>query len=139
MAFSINPHTGLDGIEFGESQEDLRSRLGNPKSFKRNPSTETVTDHFVELGLLLSYNSEGRLEFIEVTPAAEVTFNGVGLIGRPLNEVVTELASHGAYGESDSFGAEFTQSGFSLFAPNVDADETAIVEGVSVFPRGYYG
>ncbi|MFJ2175381.1 hypothetical protein ACIOHE_21085 [Streptomyces sp. NPDC087851] len=138
MDFSIVPHIGLNGIQFGERRDGLRSRIGDSTSFSRSGTAEN-TDHFIELGLLLSYDADDRLEFIEVTPIANVSFQGVSLIGRSCGEVIADLSVQGFEGAMDSSGVEFRECGFSLFVPDMDNDTGGIVEGVSVFPRGYYG
>ncbi|MFD8282833.1 hypothetical protein GTZ78_33465 [Streptomyces sp. SID8361] len=134
--YTIVPNEGLDSIRFGESRTGLRERLGSFTSFQRGDS-ENPTDHFTEKGLLLSFDSGEALEFIEVTPEAQVTHQGIALFGRPYRHVLGDLREQGIEGTEDDQGVEFTELGFALFTPAPD-DPDEEVHGVSVFPRGYY-
>ncbi|MET7906615.1 hypothetical protein ABZS86_36295 [Streptomyces sp. NPDC005355] len=134
--YTIVPNEGLDSVRFGEPRTGLRERLGSFTSFQRGDS-ESPTDHFTEKGLLLSFDQEDSLEFIEVTPEAQVTHEGVPLLGRPYRHVLGDLREHGVEGAEDDQGVEFTNLGFALFTPAPD-DPDEEVHGVSVFPRDYY-
>ncbi|WP_154685933.1 hypothetical protein [Streptomyces himastatinicus] len=134
--YTITPNEGLDSVRFGEPRTGLRERLGSFTSFRRGDS-ESPTDQFPEKGLLLSFNQDDSLELIEVTPEAQVTYQGITLFGRPYRHVLGDLREHGIEGTEDDQGVEFTDLGFALFNPAPDDPEEE-VHGVSVFPRDYY-
>ncbi|MGW7082343.1 hypothetical protein ACWGH2_02440 [Streptomyces sp. NPDC054871] len=136
MTFRIHAGQGIDVARFGEGREELRRRLGPHTPFQRTPAG-SVVDHYVEKGLQLSFDANGALEFIELTPLAEVAYESVPLLGRPYGEVLAGLRGLGIEGVEDGQGIEFPSLGFALFMPDPEELEDE-VQGVSVFPEGYY-
>lgn len=136
MSFRIIANQGLDVARFGESRDVLHARLGDHESFRRTPDA-LPTDRFPQLGLFLDFDDEGNLNLIELSPPAEVEYEGVMLLGWSYREVVSELASRNCIGAEDDSGIEFRDRGFSLFSPAPEEDD-AEVEGVTVFAPGYY-
>ncbi|WP_434596757.1 hypothetical protein [Streptomyces sp. A5-4] len=136
MAYEIQSGQGVDVARFGEGREELRRRLGEHASFRRTPASSPV-DHYVEKGLQLSFDKNDALEFIELTPLADVRYEGISLLGRPYGEVLAGLRERGLQGVEDGEGIEFPELGFALFVSDPD-DLEEDVQGVSVFPEGYY-
>ncbi|MFI2317658.1 hypothetical protein AMK17_34810 [Streptomyces sp. CB00072] len=137
MPFNIIPRKGLDRVRFGEGRMDTRARLGQFVTFHRTPEGAPV-DHYVKLGLMLSFDSSDRVEFIELAEPAEILFGNVSLLGHSYRRVVSELWRIGVVGTEDDFGVEFRDQCFSLFSQTPGEDDSQ-VEGVSVFAPGYYG
>jgi hypothetical protein len=137
MPFSVIANQGLDVARFGESREVLRARLGAHDSFRRTPDA-SPTDRFLHLGLFLDFDDSEKLNLIEISPPAEVEYEGVSLLARDYHQVISELGSRGCAGAEDDSGIEFRDHGFSLFNPAPEEDDSE-VEGVTLFSPGYYG
>ncbi|MEU2875279.1 hypothetical protein [Streptomyces sp. NPDC007070] len=137
MSFNIVPREGLDLVRFGEERAEIRARLGECVTFRRTPAGAPI-DHYVNLGLMLSFDASDRVEFIEVAEPAEIFFGGISLLGRGYRRVVSELEQNGIVGVEDDYGVEFRDLCFSLFA-QASGEDGSQVEGVSVFAPGYYG
>lgn len=137
MPFRIIPCEGIDLVRFGERRGEIKARLGEPVTFERTQAGAAI-DHYLDLGLMLSFDSADRLEFIEVAEPAEIFFGGISLLERSYGSVVSELGRNGVVGVEDAFGIEFRELCFSLFV-QAQGEEGTQVEGVSIFAPGYYG
>ncbi|MFJ8200157.1 hypothetical protein [Streptomyces sp. NPDC096152] len=127
----VIPWVGLESARFGETRGELRDRLGAATSFVRVPGTPPV-DHYVDLGLLLSFDASDRLVFIEATTRARPAFASVELCGRPFGEVVDDLTSRGVTVEIDDSGGVLQGTGIALYTPAPDEPDVE-VEAVSLF------
>ncbi len=78
------------------------------------------------------YDENDCLECIELFEPNPVSFAGVALAGRETAIVLEELEEQGLDAREIDVGYEFDEQGFALYAPR------SIVEGVTVFRRGYY-
>lgn len=126
----VIPWVGIECAHFGESRKEIRERLGDSSSFKRSPRDSPV-DHYVSIGLMLHFDGDDRLDFIEATAASELTYSGVRLLERPFGEVLTELHSRSVDCSLDDSGCTLTGCGIELYIPA--SDELDIdVEGVAL-------
>ncbi|MFJ1809825.1 MULTISPECIES: hypothetical protein [unclassified Streptomyces] len=130
----VVPWSGLDSARFGEKREVLRERLGVHASFVRVPGSPPI-DHYIEAGLLLTFDASDRLVFIEATGRADLTFSNVRLLRRPFGEVVDDLSRNGVNVEIDDSGGVLEGTGIALYTPAPDEPELE-VEGVSIFSSG---
>jgi hypothetical protein len=92
------------------------------------------TDAYDDEGIHAYFDERDCLEFVEAFSPAMVVFDGVSLLGRHAAEVETELGDRGYTAEAGDVGPKYTALGIAL---TLDARD--IVEGVGVFPPGYYG
>jgi hypothetical protein len=136
LTLTIIANKGVNIAIFGEDRDVLRLRLGPYESFRRTPDAP-VTDHFIDVGLLLEFDEEERLNLIEVTPPADVQFQGTALLEKNYHEVIAALREKGIQGVEDSAGMQYIEHGFSLFS-SAPGGGDAEVEGVTVFAPGYY-
>ncbi|MFI9342940.1 hypothetical protein ACIG0D_16905 [Streptomyces sp. NPDC052773] len=128
----ISSWVGVEMARFGESRATLRERIGGDRSsFRREPHGPLI-DHYVEAGLLLSFDASDRLDFIEIVKPAEVEFAGTVLSGRPFGVVVSDLLRNGVAVDLDDSGCTLRGSGIALYTPAPDEPDVE-VEGVSVF------
>ena len=137
MACDVIAHGGLDVARFGDARKALRERFGQYESFRRTPEA-SPTDRFPQLGLFLDFDGSDSLNLIEVSPPAEVLYEGISLLGRNYSEVVSELSVRGIQGTEDGSGIEYPQVGLALFNPAPEEDDS-VVEGVTIFAPGYSG
>jgi hypothetical protein len=85
--------SGFSDLRVEDVRMTVRERFGEYRTSRR-ASAALETDHFPASGLLVTYGSDERsVSFIEVTPPASPTIGGVGLIGRPLDDVVADLSA----------------------------------------------
>ncbi|MFI6369028.1 hypothetical protein ACIBG0_40690 [Nocardia sp. NPDC050630] len=126
---------GLDIVRVGEHRDELRTRLGSCESFHRTLDAP-LSDHFESQGLLLTYDSCGRLELIEAVPRAEVWIEEVLLLERSCPEVIADLDDLGITGVEHDAILEFRAHGFSLYATNLHDDDSEL-ESVGVFTPDY--
>jgi hypothetical protein len=139
MNYRIVPLQGVDELKFGNSVDDVRSRLGSEfKSFKRSQDMAIPCDCFKKLGVIIYYKSTGELEALEFTPVANPIFDGVELLKIPFAEARALLRARDPALEEDAEGAVSHAVGIGLYAPAAEADPTAPCESVIVFSEGYY-
>lgn len=86
--------SGFDGLRLGDRQADVRERYGPPAGFRR-AGGPAESDLFADHGLVVTYDQEGSVEFIEIARPADPVLRGVKLLERPLRDVVTDLAGIG--------------------------------------------
>jgi hypothetical protein len=131
--FEVVPGTGLDGVAFGEPRSVHRERLGNHQPFERTPGAG-VTDAYLDSTLMLSYDENDLLSLIEIG-GADVTWNGILLVDRPLEEILDDLAKAGIRPQLESDLYVVPSLGMRLYTPAPDEPEVN-VEGVSLAPIG---
>jgi hypothetical protein len=127
----ITPWLGVNVARFGELRFILRERLGDFSSFRREPDGPLI-DHYVEAGLLLSFNTDDRLDFMEIVKPADGVYSGVTLVGRPFGEVISELHRNDVDFDLNDSGCSLREKGISLYTPAPDEPDVS-VEGVAVF------
>lgn len=128
----VIPGTGLRIASFGESRAQLRDRLGDFRSFRRGEA-DNLIDHFPSEGLLLGFDDEDRLNFIEATALSAVEYSGVILVNRPFGEVITDLRNSEVEVLVDSSGAVLVGLGIGLYTPAPDEPDVEVA-GVSITP-----
>lgn len=129
----VIPYKSLGQILLGETREVVRRKLGGEfVEFRKSSDDENFTDAFNDKGLHLYYDSDDRLEFIEVSSPANVCFEGIEFLDRDIIDVVSDMTRLGLKVEESDETYIFPQAGLSLFVP----DE--YVETVSIFRKGYY-
>lgn len=144
----ITPERGVPLVHVGDRRADVESRVGQPV---HGPGSSPAVYETTPL-IVVHYNPDDTVELVELGYSGdggeEVTFDGVQLTYRFIDDVVTDLAARGyTYAPFDigyQFHAGFTVwSMNSLWARDLDPgaseeDERAIVEGVSVAPYSYF-
>lgn len=116
---------GLRDLKLGEDRESVRQQFGGFRTFRRAQGA-VETDQFVASGILVTYGSDEKVEFIELAPPASPTIQGVELLGRELSAVLEELRAAGLVVITDQDGAAIEGWRVGLYAPS------GVVEGVSI-------
>jgi hypothetical protein len=102
-----------------------------PRSITKEPGNPPV-DQYGRSGVQAYFDELGRLEFVELTLEADVTFRGVPLLRRGLEAVVSDLKHLGLIGHDDSLGdIWFPEHGFAFYLGGDD------IEAVSLYGREY--
>jgi hypothetical protein len=125
MTWELIANVGSTELKLGDPRAAVRERFGEPRTFRRTPDAPE-TDQFVEAGLLVTYDNDERVTFIEFTPPASPTIAGVTMVGRCLGDVLAELRDREVIVEKDPDGAVVLAWNVGLYAPGER------VEGVSV-------
>jgi hypothetical protein len=128
----IVPFRTIGPLSYGDSRQVARDKLASPYSVFAKDIGSEETDSFDELGLHLYYDAGGNLELVEGFEPANITFHGVGLIGRDLTSVVAEIGQIGFDSVESDVGVKFPTLGIALTASD------GIVEGVAAHRKGYY-
>jgi hypothetical protein len=132
MNMEILPFESIGPLRFGEVRQAVRQLLGKKyRTFKKDVD-ENDTDAYVDLCLHLYYDNEDRLEFVEAFDGASASFRGIQFLGRPEDDVASDLAEIGFGCVSGDVGLQCDSAGIRLTVSN------GIVEGVAVFRKGYY-
>jgi len=90
----IDGSTGFEQLRIGDDRSAVRARFGDFQVFRRTPEAPE-TDHFVASGIQVTYDDEGRVEFIEVMTPADPSLRGSCLLGRPTEDVIADLRVRG--------------------------------------------
>jgi hypothetical protein len=129
----IIPHIGLDNLHFGMSRSEIRGLLGTEfTEFRKTEFSENTTDSYEGEGIHCYYDRDNKLNLLETFLPCSAELGGISLISRSVSDVIEELGllGHNAIERRGSY--RFESIGVAVYAPST------IIEGVSVFPRGYY-
>ena len=110
----IKPFRTIGMLSYGEPKQVVRGKLASAYSVFVKDVGNEETDSFDELGLHLYYDPQGNLEFVEGFEPAEITFCGVGFIGRDLSLVVEEIRRMGFAPVESDIGVKFPAIGIAL-------------------------
>jgi hypothetical protein len=121
----IDGLTGFEQLRLGEDRSAVRARFGDFRVFRRTPEAP-ATDYFIASGIQVTYDGNGRVEFIEVMAPADPVLRGSRLLGRPAEDVIADLRVRGVECHEDRDGAYLPDWRVGLFAI------AGIVEGVSI-------
>lgn len=139
MDFSIIPLKGVGNLEFGMQPEEVRRRVGSPfRSFKRSPQAAFPCDYFDQLGMFCYYDSEGKLEAVEMSSPAAPTINGTDLLKLDFETAARSLAEFDKQIRRETGSVIAYEVGVSIYAPLAKSSTTANVESVLAFRAGYY-
>ena len=144
----ITPEQGVPLVHVGDRRADVESRVGQPV---HGPGSSPAVYETTPI-TVVHYHSDDTVELVELGYSGDggeqVTFDGVQLTYRFIDEVVADLEVRGYTCTPSDIGYEF-HAGFavwsmhSLWAGDLDPDaseedERSIVEGVSVAPYSYF-
>lgn len=141
MDFEIKSFVGAGPIRFGMTQLEVRRlSLGPMRSFKRTPTAILPSDHFTDLGVVVSYKPPGVVEAIEFSRPSSPVFFGVRLFDETADQVKSLLASKDPNIEVDSDGFIAHSAGVGAYVLEADDedDEPAQIVSVIAFEKGYY-
>lgn len=131
MDLEFQPLGGADKLRFGTKRNEIRNFVLEGKSF-RTPPNEPENDMYEGEGLILGYNGEDELEFIEVVSPSTCQFSGISLIGRSLTEVLEEMRQHGYVSLFEGDSHSFAELRIVLFCPEGN------IGSASIYTEGYY-
>lgn len=102
--WEIRPFVAVGPPEFGMTRDSVRQQLKEePRVIVKHPGYPPI-EQYPESGLQAHYDSLDRMELVEFYPEASVSFRGVELLGRSLDDVRRDLEGIGLTGVDDSLG-----------------------------------
>jgi hypothetical protein len=146
QVFTMQPLVGVGPIKFGMTRSEVRdilADLGQPKSALRPPDT----DCFFENAIQVSYDGDGRVEFIETAASSDfrVLFHGSALHEMPAEDavrLVSQLAEYDKDRPEHRYSYIFPALQLSLWRPVLPSDhndsEGRRFEAVGVGKEGYF-
>jgi hypothetical protein len=129
----IRSFESVGDLRFGITREETHKLLGKDfKSFFKGPFTNLSTDAYDDLGLQLDFDQNNRVEFVEAWGPANITFNGIMLLGRTPKEVNVKMRAIGHVPRREGDELQFDSAGIVLTV------EEGVITGVAAFRQGYY-
>lgn len=130
MHLKFEPTIGAGMLAFGVDRSVLRARLA-----PLVPNTQVVepeNDFYTREGLILGFDRQNRLEFIEVFPPSTAEFGQIQFFKKPFPQVLANLTGMGLSYRETHGAYRFDSVGISLYAPK------KTIESASLFKPGYY-
>jgi len=99
--FKVIPHEGIGPAQLAMTRDQIREALGEPSHVQSAHEKWGIQfpdkDFFYRNAFQVSYDSEMRAEFIEVTSEADyvVTFDGLDVHRAPPADVIAAIERHG--------------------------------------------
>jgi hypothetical protein len=133
MEWTISPYVGVGPLKIGMTRAEAQQVLSGEKlATKKNPN-KGDHDYYPKIAVFLNYDSDGRLELIEIFTPCEVLYDGVSFLHTDFTLVKEKLnQKYGPVREGvGSF--DFPQLGIAFYVPHSGPANT-----VAIFERGYY-
>ena len=129
MKLPLEPNIGAGPFRFGTSREEIRAFLPGVPSVKK---AEPENDFYEHEGLILGFDGENALEFIEIIPPSIASYDDLDLFQASLSECLDRMKKNGHIALFKDGSYDFGKIGIIFYCP---AGE---LESVSVYKRGYY-
>jgi hypothetical protein len=137
MDYDLRPYDGVGALRLGISREEVHKVAGLPSdSFLK--AGVSLTDQYDSLGILVYYDSEEKVEAIELFSPAKPTLHSREVLGRPIREIIEWWKSLDPNLAADEAGLTSRTLGIGAYAPGAARDSDDPVQGVIIFKRGYY-
>lgn len=140
MDLLIKPYVCAGVIHLGMTSQDILAlSLGPVKRFKRAPTQLLPSEHYLDIGVIVSYKSPGVVESIELSRPANPIFKDFNLFQLPIQKIKDLLLHEDPNLMIDSDGFISRKLGIGIYVIGLDDDEfDAEVESIIVFEEGYY-
>ncbi len=131
MKLILQPNIGAEPFLFGEQRSYIRGLISAQPKTK---SFEPENDFYKDEGIILGYDSNDQLEFIDVSDKCIVEFQGVQFFSLQLQDCLDQMRQLGYSAPYDAVGAgyDFSSIGLGLYC------EERVIKGVSIYALGYY-
>ena len=130
MELIFEPGIGADILPFGINRQDVRSQVLAGLPFDTPPG-EPETDMFKSEGLILGYDDENQLEFVEVISPSSLVYAETDLLGN-LEFVLASLLELGHRSSLEDGSYDFKSLRLILYCPK------GYIESASIYKEGYY-
>ncbi len=129
MNFLLEPNVGANLLKFGMQRHEIRSLV------KTKPMTKEIepeNDFYENEGLILGYDANENLEFIEIIRPSTVEFNNINFFSLNLSSCISEMKKIGFVAPFEDGGYNFEAIAMTFYCPQ---DK---LESVSLYKKGYY-
>ncbi len=130
MKLELEPNVGSDKFQFGTPRDEVRQLLTNFTHFV--PPGEPENDFYENAGLILGFDEQDELEYIEVVSPSQCSVFGIDVFELPIGEVVSRLTEVAGQAPFSDGGYNFETLGLALFCPD------GAIRSVSLYRQGYY-
>jgi hypothetical protein len=129
--FVVEPLKGVGPIRFGMHKDEVsRAFTYVYASFFKVPSSKVRSDHCEAVGLIIHYDDESRVNYIEVHKplSANVTQElfGRNITGISLRKLVELLRGQGLRAERTYYGYDFPELCLSTFNSVLDSEDDSV-------------
>ncbi len=140
MIFEVNSYIGVNSIKFGMPREGVRNSLLNYeyRTFRRNSYAESLSDGYEEIGLNVFYDSNDKVEALELSEPACVLLNGFDVFSIPASEVYALIKKLDQDVVIDADGLISLKLGVGVYEPFYEEEYMHPIESFIVFKEGYY-
>lgn len=127
--WEIEAKSGMGPLKLGMTAAQANSVIGQSfRTFKRVPeSTETI-HAYDDACIHLTCSEDGVVKIISGFQPRKVSYAGIQLLGRAIQDVVAELDANDITSEKEDAGYWVSQAGILL----VEVD--GIVDGIELYP-----
>lgn len=125
--WEIKPYKGIGPLRLDMPRNEVHSLLGNDFRTVRG-----TMDAYRKLGVHCHFDSEDKLEFVQVMKRCSATYKGQKLFECDIAAVVA-LFSEGVAPVKDFESYRFPTIGVTMYTPRDEA-----VEAVGVYRKGYF-
>lgn len=129
MNFLLEPNVGTNFLKFGMQRHEIRDLIHAKPMTKE---IEPENDFYENEGLILGYDRNQALEFIEIIRPSTVEFKNINFFSLNLSSCITEMKKIGFVAPFADGGYNFETICMSLYCPQ---DK---LESVSLYKKGYY-
>ena len=137
--FDIQPFASVGPLRFGMTKDELRRELtGQVEEFRKTTDSPTLSDHFLDLEIIVHYEPGYRLEAVEFCGMFIPEWNGIALLGRTAKAILEDIKAHSSAAEIDNDGAIFHDLGFGFYSPGWLAGNEDVIESAIAFKKSYY-
>lgn len=138
MNYEINPLKQVGSIKFGQNRTKVRNNIKQPyKEFKKSVMSKTTTDDFGQFHVF--YNTQNKVEAIEFFNCdAVLKLDGCNLFALPVKDLEAFLRHRDEAIERDVDRLTSHLLGLTVYVPELDVSQNAIIGSITVFQAGYY-
>ncbi len=132
----VIPFIGLGEVRFGTSRDKVHMVLNEHCELcQKRGLPGTQTEFCDSLGLFLYYKRNDELERVEALAGSNITYSGVPLVGRPLDELVNDLKTLGIECDRQEELYVFSELGCVTGDPGTGMCESTVVHDRESFDR----
>jgi hypothetical protein len=137
--FTVRSFESAGPLVLGMTRYEVRRALKSDFRPVRKVQTDTtLSDQFLDPLSVAFYDTDDRLEAVEVSDDVVLDWNGILLIGRSAKAIYDDVKPHSGRAEIDDDGVIFHDLGFGFYAPGWRQDATEMNQSVIVFKKRYY-
>ena len=129
MHLEFEPNVGAGQLRFGIGRSQVRKLLPSTPIIN---SMEPENDFYESEGLILGYDLNEQLEYIEVIRPSSATYKEIEFFSLNLCDCLTKMKNRGYSAPYDDSGYNFETIGVSFYCPQEN------LESVSFYKKGYY-